>query len=316
MASKQKTKVVVDRKGRKLRFNTKLASYLHEYKNILICGIDNVGSNQMQKIRLALRGKAVLLMGKNTMCRKVILEQSEKNKKLENLVELMRGNVGLCFTNEDLTSIRKVILENKVPAAAKSGTFAPADVFIPPGPTGLDPGQTSFFQALNIATKIAKGSIEIINEVHLIKKGEKINSSSVALLTKMDKKPFYYSVNVKTVYEDGTVYGADVLDMTPQDILGKFVRGAGIVAALSLKLGLPTLCAVPHMFSHTFQKLVSLSLASDYEFEQAKKFKELLANPVAAAAAPVVAAAPVKEEKKEEEKKEEEEGDMGMSLFD
>src|SRR4051794_11519752 len=43
----------------------KLDAYLAEYKNILICNVDNVGSNQMQKIRIALRGSGVILMGKN-----------------------------------------------------------------------------------------------------------------------------------------------------------------------------------------------------------------------------------------------------------
>lgn len=33
---------------------------------------DNVGSNQMAKIRFALRGQATVLMGKNTMIRKII----------------------------------------------------------------------------------------------------------------------------------------------------------------------------------------------------------------------------------------------------
>jgi large subunit ribosomal protein LP0 len=80
----------------------------------------------------------------------------------------------------------------QVPAGAKAGTLAPTDVFVPPGPTGLDPGQTGFFQALNIATKIVKGSIEIVAQVHLIKKGDKITSSAVALLSKLDIKPFFY----------------------------------------------------------------------------------------------------------------------------
>lgn len=33
---------------------------------------DNVGSNQLAKIRFALRGTATVLMGKNTMMRKII----------------------------------------------------------------------------------------------------------------------------------------------------------------------------------------------------------------------------------------------------
>jgi large subunit ribosomal protein LP0 len=172
------------RRVRKDHLKTKVDRLLNEYKNILICTVDNVGSNQMQKVRIALRGKAELLMGKKTLLRKVVREASTKNKNLEGLLPHLTGNIGLVFTNGDIREVRTAVLANKVPAAAKSGGFAPIDVFVPPGPTGLDPGQTAFFQALNIATKIARGSIEIINVVHLIKKGDKVTSSAVALLTK------------------------------------------------------------------------------------------------------------------------------------
>lgn len=52
------------RRVRKDALKTKVDRLLNEYKNILICTVDNVGSNQMQKVRIALRGKAELLMGK------------------------------------------------------------------------------------------------------------------------------------------------------------------------------------------------------------------------------------------------------------
>lgn len=95
----------------------------------------------MQKVRIALRGKAVVVMGKNTLIRKIMRDmiEGEKLTKLEALLPLVVGNMGFVFTNHNLPEIRKIILDNKVPAAAKSGSFAPADVYIPPGPTGLDP---------------------------------------------------------------------------------------------------------------------------------------------------------------------------------
>lgn len=40
---------------------------------------DNVGSNQMAKIRFALRGSATVLMGKNTMIRKIISVYLKEN---------------------------------------------------------------------------------------------------------------------------------------------------------------------------------------------------------------------------------------------
>jgi len=257
---------------RKEGLKAKLDYYLQEYKNVLICSVDNVGSHQMQKVRISLRGKAVLLMGKNTICRKAIREHQEANPALEALLPFVKGNIGFVFTNGDLNAVRKIILENKVPASAKQGGVAPIDVYVPPGPTGLDPGQTAFFQALNISTKIARGSIEIISQVHLIKAGEKVSSSHVALLGKLNINPFFYGIKVSHVYEGGSVYSADVLDLTKEDLYAKFFAGVRKIAALSLAIGYPTVASVPHVLGGAFRKLLYISSAAGYDFKEAKAF--------------------------------------------
>lgn len=50
----------------------KLKGLLEEYQSIFIVGVDNVSSQQMHEIRQALRGEAVVLMGKNTMVRLIV----------------------------------------------------------------------------------------------------------------------------------------------------------------------------------------------------------------------------------------------------
>jgi large subunit ribosomal protein LP0 len=316
-----------ERRIRKEKFVVRLKDAIDTYKNVLIVGVDNVGSNQMQKVRLALRGKAIVLMGKNTLIRKILRDLIEEKKltKLENLLPVVVGNMGFVFTNDNLAAIRKLILDNKVPAAAKSGSYAPADVYIPPGPTGLDPGQTNFFQSLNISTKIVKGAIEISNEVHLIKKGDKVTMSHVALLDKMNIRPFFYGFKVLDVYEDGTVYSSDILDIDQDTLLQKFLGGVRRVAAVSLAIGYPTAASISHSINFGYKKLLALSLATNYEFPESKKFKDYLANPGAfASAAPAAAAAPAaggKAAAKEEPKKKKvttEESDTGggFSMFD
>jgi large subunit ribosomal protein LP0 len=313
-----------ERRQRKEKFVVKLKEAIKEYKNVLIVGVDNVGSNQMQKVRIALRGKAVVVMGKNTLIRKIMRDMidGEKLTKLEALLPLVVGNMGFVFTNHSLPEIRKIILENKVPAAAKSGSFAPADVYIPPGPTGLDPGQTNFFQALNIATKIVKGAIEIVNEVHLIKKGDKVTLSHVALLDKINIRPFFYGFKVNDVYEDGTVYSADILDMDQATLLNKFLGGVSRLAAISLAIGYPTAASVSHSMNFAFKKVIALALQTEIDFPEAKKFKDYLANPgaFAAAAAPAAAAggkpAAAAPEAKKKKSSSEESAGGGFSLFD
>jgi len=309
---------------RKASYRAKLEKLLDDYKSILIVQADNVGSNQMQKIRISLRGIAVLLMGKNTMIRNVLREKLGGNPKLDKLLPFVKGNIGFVFTNSDLNEIRKVIVTNRVPAAARVGVLAPEDCWLPAGPTGMDPGQTSFFQALNIATKIVKGAVEIVTDVHLIPKGTKVTPSHVSLLSKLDIKPFFYSMRVLFAYDDGSVFEASVLDITQDDIMKKFFNGVGIITALSLRIGQPNIATLPHSIARAFQQLLAIALATDLTFKEADPFKEYLkdpskfasAAPAASSAAPAAAAGADKKKeaapaKKEEPEEEEEVGGFG-----
>uniref|UniRef100_A0A671TH05 Large ribosomal subunit protein uL10 n=1 Tax=Sparus aurata TaxID=8175 RepID=A0A671TH05_SPAAU len=151
-----------DRATWKSNYFMKIIQLLDDYPKCFIVGADNVGSKQMQTIRLSLRDKAVVLMGKNTMMRKAIRGHLENNPALEKLLPHIKGNVGFVFTKEDLTEIRDLLLANKVPAAARAGAIAPCNVTVPAQNTGLGPEKTSFFQALGITTKISRGTIEIL----------------------------------------------------------------------------------------------------------------------------------------------------------
>jgi len=316
---------------RKKNYWQRLISLFDEYPSILLVTADNVGSFQMQQIRQSLRGEAVLLMGKNTMIRKAIRDHKGQIPTLESLVPHIYGNIGLVFTKGDLTDVRKKLTDLKVEAAAKTGAIAPIDVIVPAGNTGQEPNKTSFFQALSIPTKINRGSIEIINDVHLIKAGDKVSASQAALLQMLNIKPFMYGLKVSAVYDNGIVYKSSVLDITDQEIIDKFQKGVANVTALSLAIHYPTVLSVPHLLVSAFRNLVSVSLVTDYTFEQAKKVKEMLENPeafAAAASAPAAAApaaaVPAKAEaatggdegKKKDKDDSEDEGDiMGGGLF-
>eukprot|EP00457_Paulinella_chromatophora_P009245 gb/GEZN01009305.1/.p1 GENE.gb/GEZN01009305.1/~~gb/GEZN01009305.1/.p1 ORF type:complete len:332 (+),score=97.48 gb/GEZN01009305.1/:147-1142(+) len=305
--------VLNSKQVRKRTFAEKLKKLLHEYKNILICTIDFVGSNQMQEIRMALRGKGVVLIGKNTVVRKVMRDEMENNPKLESIMPLVVGNVGFVFTNGSNNEIRKIIQLNKKPAPAKVGVTATNDVVVPAGPTGLDPGQTGFFQTLEIATKIMRGSIEIINDVMLVKEGEKVNASHVGLLSKLKIRPFSYGMRVIHVYEDGFCFAAKVLDMAPSDLMSKWARGLRHVAALSLQLGMPTTASVPFSLKNAFRKLLAITMVTKATFPEAKDLSKMIAAaPAGGAAAAAKPAAKAPEPAKVEEKEEEEEDlDMG-----
>jgi len=309
----------------KSNYFIKMVQMLDEYPKCFIVGADNVGSKQFQSIRIALRGDAVVLMGKNTMMRKAIRGHLENNPALEKLLPHIRGNVGLVFTKLDLSEVREKILNNKVAAPAKAGAMAPLDVILPAQNTGLGPEKTSFFQALAIPTKITKGTIEILNDVNLIKEGDKVGASEATLLNMLKISPFTYGLAIQQVYDSGTVFSPEILDITDDDIRAKFVSGVANIASVSLAIGYPTTASVPHSIVNGFKTLLAVAAATEISFKEAETMKEILADPSKLAALTAAMAAPAatggaadtkKEEAKKEESEEESDDDMGFGLFD
>jgi large subunit ribosomal protein LP0 len=220
---------------------------------------------------MSLRNEATILMGKNTMIRKAVRDMLEEHPEFERLLHVLKGNVGFVFTNKDLKDVREKIVGNRVRAPAKAGAVAPDDVFVPAGPTGMDPGKTSFFQALGIPTKIAKGAIEIVNQVHLIKAGNKVGPSEAALLNMMNISPFTYGLTIDCVYDDGVVFDASILDVDDEQLIGNLMSGIQRVAALSMAIHYPTVASVPHLMINGYKNVLSVALATECSFEQADK---------------------------------------------
>ena len=310
-----------DKSTWKSNYFLKIIQLFDEYSKCFVVNADNVGSKQMQKIRISLRGMAVVLMGKNTMMRKAIRGHLENNSDLEKLLPCIKGNVGLVFTKLDLSDVRDKIKDNRVAAPAKAGALAPLDVWVPAQNTGLGPEKTSFFQALQIPTKIARGTIEILNDVHLIKEGDKVGASEATLLNMLKISPFTYGLNIEKVYDSGTVFDPKILDITDDTLISSFMKGVANVASISLAIGYPTVASVPHSIVNGFKNLLAIAAATDIEFKEAETVKEYLKDPskfaaAAAAAAPTAAPEEKKEEKKVEEEEEESDDDMGFGLFD
>jgi large subunit ribosomal protein LP0 len=308
----------------KAHYFTKVVAYLDEYPKCFIVGADNVGSRQMQHIRISLRGSAVVLMGKNTMMRKAIRGHIENNQALDKILPHIRGNVGFVFTKGDLNEIRDKLIENKVRAPARPGAIAPCEVVIPAQNTGLGPEKTNFFQALSIPTKISKGTIEIINDVPILRVGDKVGASEATLLNMLNISPFSYGLIIEQVYDSGSIFSPEILDIKPEDLRAKFQAGVANLAAVSLAIGYPTIASAPHSIANGFKNLLALAAVTDVDFKQATTIKEFIKDPskfVAAAsvAAPAAAAAGAPAKKEEAKKEDSEEGsddDMGFGLFD
>merc|ERR1712048_602364 len=132
---------------------------------------------------------------------------------------------------------------------------------------------------------------------------------------------FTYGLVVRKVYDSGTVFDPQILDITDDDLKARFILGVKNVAALSLKIGYPTIASVPHSIVNGMKNCMALAAVTDITFKEAEMMKEYLADPskfAAVAAAPAAGGggAAEKKEEKVEEPEEESDDDMGFGLFD
>jgi len=306
---------------RKVEYARKLNNYLDKYNKIITIGVDNVGSKKIATTRKELRPRDIhILMGKNTIIRKCLRDRAERleaegnmkgSEQALSMVEMISGNIGLVFIpeKEGIAELADYIISDKVQTQAKAGVIAPTSVVVPAGPTGQDPSQTSFFQTMDIPTKINRGQVEITEAVTLIVQGSKVGRSAAELLVMLNIKPFYYGLSVDYVYDKGDVYPSDILKITPADIAMAFGRAVREVAALCLALNYPTAASVPHSIMGAYKNMLAVGLGcKTYTWENLEKVKEILKDPskFAAAAAPAAGGAAGTEAAKEEPEEEEE----------
>jgi large subunit ribosomal protein LP0 len=189
----------------------------------------------------------------------------------------------------------------------------------------MEPGKTSFFQALGVPTKIARGTIEITADLKLVEAGTKVGASEATLLNMLNISPFTYGMGISQIYDNGQTFASSVLDIEESQLLKAFSSAITAIASISLAVNYPTLPSVMHSVVNSYKKVLSVAIETEYEWDEIKELKDRIANPDAyASAAPAAgggggggddAAAPA-EAAKDDEPEESEDEDMGFGLFD
>lgn len=190
----------------------------------------------------------------------------------------------------------------------------------------MEPGKTSFFQALGVPTKIARGTIEITADLKLVEAGNKVGPSEATLLNMLNISPFTYGMGISQIYSEGQTFDASVLDIEESQLLKAFTSAITTIACISLAANFPTLPSVMHSIVNSYKKAISVAVELEtFEWEGIHELKDRIKNPDAyASAAPVAAAASADagsapaaaaEETKDEDEEASDE-DMGFGLFD
>ena len=321
---------------------SELKDLIGSYDVVGIVDLLNIPAKQLQEMRKSLKGKAVIRMSKKNLI-DLALEDCDADKtNVTGLSEHMNGQIAVIATEMNPFKLYKILEDSKTSAPAKPGQIATADIVIPEGDTGFQPGPfLGELQQVGVPAKIDKGKIVVQKETVIVPEGEEVSKQVAATLSRLEINPMEVGIDLKAVYEEGAIYTSDVLaideEKTLADIQGAF-RNAfnlSVNAAIPTEKTISTIISVAHskafnvaieaaiMNSKTSETLIGLAnakmlaLASEVADEEGAiddELAEKLSN-VAVAAAPVVEEVEEEVEEEEEEEDNSEETAAGLGAL-
>lgn len=314
----------------KVKVLNQFLEYFTTYSQVIIVDIVNISTAQIKNTRknVSSQGGKVII-GKNNLALlaiKILSSDRSTNKKFQkyfdqyearpDLVKLENfifGKIGFIFTETNYINLKKEVEAEIIKMPAKAGVKSPCNVWLKCMNTNMDPGKINEFQNLGIQVKTVKGSLEIIKDFLLVKKGDMVDETQAAMCKKLNIVPFEYAMSFKIIYKNKSIIPEDIIQIDTESVLESIRSTAQAFTALSLGANLPNKISVPHMIKNTFKDLMAIGLSADYKFEQLTK----ALTSAQSAPAQTKASAPVAKEAKKEEVVEEAEEDMDMGgLFD
>lgn len=239
-----------------------LVNMIDAHNVIGILNMRKFPSRALQHMRESMRGTAIIKMSKKTMIKRAIEKSKKQDIKL--LEEKLTGVPALLLTNENPFKLYKLLKENRTPAAAKPGDIAIKDIVIPKGPTSLPPGPSiSTLQKVGLKTSVQGGKIAVLQDKVVCKAGEKINHDLVDVLSLLKLEPMEIGLDLPYVWEDGTVYGKSVLDVSVDDYINEVIKCVQSGVNLSVNTGYPTKLTAPIMLQKAFIEARSLATEAD-----------------------------------------------------
>lgn len=258
-------------------FAKKIRELSAKHSIVGIIDVTGLQSLQLQRIRATLKKSAKILIVKKNLIELVLEELETSRPGISKLVANNSGIIGLVFTNDNPFKLYKFAKKNKSSAFAKAGQHAPKEIVVPAGPTTFAPGPIiGELGALKIKAGITAGKVEIKADCVVAKEGDVISAQLAGILTRLGIEPMEVGLNIKAIYEGGTIYTRTVLDVDETAIIESLKSEANACFKLSVELGYYAKENVEYILSRAGRG--ALGLGCELAYPAAETIKQLVSK--------------------------------------
>ncbi|WP_295611682.1 50S ribosomal protein L10 [uncultured Methanobrevibacter sp.] len=218
-----------------------LIEIINKYDVVGIVDLMNIPAKQLQEMRKNLKNDAVIRMAKKNLIDLALEDCNADKTNVVDLSEHMDGQVAIIATEMNPFKLYKILEKSKTSAPAKAGAIAPDDIVVPEGDTGLT--NLAFMGELGqvgIPARPQDGKIFIQKETVVVKAGEEVSKQMAATLTRLDINPMEVGMDLKAVYEEGSIYTSDVLAIDEEQTLADVQNAFKNAFNLSVNAAIPT----------------------------------------------------------------------------
>jgi large subunit ribosomal protein L10 len=219
-----------------------LLELFNRYPVVGVLDISELPALQFQQIRQKLRDKAEIVVSKNTLMALALQRAArDKDPRLGDLAGFLRGQCALIFSNINSFKLSKFLRDNKINAPAKPGSLSTKDIVIPAGETDFAPGPVvGELQHVGIKARIQAGKVVILEDCHVLKRGDVITKEVSDALAKFGIMPLELGLKLRATYEAGTIFTGEVLEIDESKVLMQFKEASISALNLALNVNYPT----------------------------------------------------------------------------
>lgn len=242
-----------------------LIELLEKYSVVAVADLQKVRSSQIQEVRKKLRGKAELIVAKNTILRKASESIASKKGNIDKFASDLTGSKVLIFTQMNPFELTIFLNKNKVRVPAKGGDIATSEIMVPAGNTGLQPGPViSEFNEAKVQTRIEGGSIFIAKDTVVARKGDAISTKTASLLSKLGMKPMEAGLVLSYAYDNGLLLGPNDLAFDLDQMKNEFVSAARLAFGLAVEASIMLPETAPVIIAKAYRQAVAISVEAGF----------------------------------------------------